>query len=131
MSAPFTRQYYPTSLTFKSTRSISWPELGNGMRAGRVSLKSFQKCLKQGPPSLYRVRVDKVTVVDFLGRNIPVPILFCSTWTVSSYYLRMHMSHPSSPVRPLTISSTDTVKITPEMGIWSEATIKFYVPKIA
>jgi hypothetical protein len=60
-------------------------ELGNGLRAGHVSLKDFHAYLKQGPTYLHHIQVDKVLVIDHLGRNIPVPVIFCSTWQVSGF----------------------------------------------
>jgi hypothetical protein len=60
-------------------------ELANGLRAGHVSLKDFYAYLKQGPTYLHNIQVDKVLVVDHLGRNIPVPAIFCSTWKVSCF----------------------------------------------
>jgi hypothetical protein len=66
------------------TGSVLWMELGNGVRTGHVSLKYFHTRFKQGPLSLHHIQDEKIMVVDHLGQNIPVPILFCSTWTVLS-----------------------------------------------
>ena len=101
-------------------------ELGNGLRAGRVSLQDFRAALSHGPLSLRYIQLDKVVVVDHLGRNIPVPTMFCSTWKVSYFILANIRSHRN--VRLLIISSTDTAEIVSEIVLWS---IKFYVLKIA
>ena len=62
--------------------SVSWEALGNGLPAGRVSLRDFYRSLSDGPPSLQHIQVASILVVDHLGRNIPVPTMFCSTWEV-------------------------------------------------
>ena len=59
------------------------------MCTDHISLKYFHSRLRQGPLSLRHVQVDMITVVDHLGRNIPVPILFCSAWTVIHFLLYM------------------------------------------
>jgi hypothetical protein len=53
------------------------------LRAGRVSLREFLARLKEGSDFLHDIQIHKVLVVDHLGRNIPVPIVFCSSWKVS------------------------------------------------
>jgi hypothetical protein len=65
----------------------------NGLRASRVSIKDFFAYLSQGPSSLHHIQVDKILVVDHLGRNIPVPTIFCSTWRVG--ISRPHIHHSS------------------------------------
>jgi hypothetical protein len=61
---------------------VSWDDLENSLSAGRVSLKDFHALLQQGPESLRHIQIDNILVVDHLGRNIPVPTMFCSTWKV-------------------------------------------------
>ena len=61
---------------------VSWDDLGNSLSAGRVSLKDFHTLLQLGPESLRHIQIDNILVVDHLGRNIPVPTMFCSTWKV-------------------------------------------------
>jgi len=36
--------------------------------------------VSQGPSSLQHIRGNHIIVVDHLGRNIPIPTGFCSTW---------------------------------------------------
>jgi hypothetical protein len=58
-------------------------DIGNEFRAGRVSLARFRELLNRRLPFLDHIKIDSVRVVDHLGQNIPVPIMFCSTWKVS------------------------------------------------
>jgi len=67
--------------------SVSWEKLGNGLCAGRVPPKIFHALLRQGPSSFYHIQVDKILVVDHLGRNIPVPTMFCGTWKEFDYII--------------------------------------------
>jgi hypothetical protein len=101
------------------------------MRTGRVSLEYFYSRLRQGPLSLRRVQVDMITIVDHLGRNIPVPILFCSAWTVNLFHLVCWSGHVFWRARYLIISSMDTAKTARENVSWSGAIIKSSVPTIA
>lgn len=59
----------------------SWKELGNGVRSGSVSPEHFNRFLHQKSGSLPYIHV-KILVVDHLGRNLPIPIVFCSTLEV-------------------------------------------------
>jgi hypothetical protein len=65
-------------------------DLSNGLRTGHVSLKDFHAYLQHGPRSLRHIQVNKVLVVDHLGRNIPVPAVFCSTWQVGFFRPCIH-----------------------------------------
>ena len=58
-------------------------ELGNQLNISHIALKEFHDLLRQQVPSLVHIKVDTVQVVDHLGRILPVPLLFCSTWTVA------------------------------------------------
>ncbi|KAF8336038.1 hypothetical protein F5887DRAFT_988374 [Amanita rubescens] len=60
--------------------STSLRAFGSSVRAQNISPANFNRLLQQGPPFLRHIQVSKVTVVDHLGRNIPVPIIFCSVW---------------------------------------------------
>ena len=62
--------------------SASLRAFGSSLRAQNISSADFNRLLQQGPPFLRHIQVSKVTVVDHLGRNIPVPIIFCSAWQV-------------------------------------------------
>jgi hypothetical protein len=60
-------------------------KLGNESHASGGSLQKFHTFLSQRLPFLRHIQVDAVLVVDHLGRNIPVPTQFCSTWEVSPF----------------------------------------------
>ena len=62
--------------------STSLRAFGSSVRAENISFADFNRLLQQGPPFLRHIQVSKVTVVDHLGRNIPVPTIFCSAWQV-------------------------------------------------
>jgi hypothetical protein len=74
-------------LFFTGISSIVWEDLGNELRAGRISLDEFRTYLNQGPAtaSLRNIQVTKILVMDHLGQNIPIPTMFCSTWEVRSF----------------------------------------------
>jgi hypothetical protein len=61
---------------------MTWEDLGNDLRAGRVSIKDFRDYFSRGPASLHDIPVTNIQIVDHLGQNIPVPIMFCSSWKV-------------------------------------------------
>jgi hypothetical protein len=65
-------------------------DLGNGLSAGQLSLKDFHALLQLDPKSSRHIQVENILVVDHLGRNIPVPTMFCSTWKVDILCL-LHM----------------------------------------
>ncbi|KIM80413.1 hypothetical protein PILCRDRAFT_9594 [Piloderma croceum F 1598] len=71
----------------RALNSLSWENLGNDLRSGRISLKDFYTILNCGPPSLRHIQLHKILVLDHLGRNIPVPIMFCSRWKDFDYIL--------------------------------------------
>jgi hypothetical protein len=78
----------------RQIQSLSWMEGVNGLIAGSsLSLKDFYTYLQQGPDCLRHIQVDTVLVVDHLGRNIPVPTLFCSKWEVTSFRQISASSH--------------------------------------
>jgi hypothetical protein len=62
--------------------SASSNEFGSGVRGGSISPQDINRLLRQGPPSLRHIQVNKIIVVDHLGRNLPVPAIFCSAWEV-------------------------------------------------
>lgn len=57
-------------------------DIDNKLCTDHVSLQKFHVLLGQNLPSLSRIQVNTVQVVDHLGRILPVPIQFCSTWKV-------------------------------------------------
>lgn len=59
---------------------ITWEDLGHKLRAGCVSLNEFRAYFSQGPAFLRDVHVTTVRVIDHLGQNTPIPIIFCSRW---------------------------------------------------
>jgi hypothetical protein len=71
--------------TKKFLSSIAWTDLGNELRTGQVSIARFYHSLSHYMLPLRHIQINKVLVVDHLGRNIPVPTLFCSTWKVDLY----------------------------------------------
>jgi hypothetical protein len=92
-------------------------ELGNGLRAGRVSLRDFFACLGEGPNFLCHIRVNSILVVDHLGQNIPVPTNFCSTWEVR-FLLCLYLSLDTpQPARVLTTSSEAIANIALAMAL--------------
>ena len=64
-----------------------WRELGNQLCCGRISIDMFYMSIRQRLPSLSHIQLESVSVTDHLGRNLPVPTMFCSTWKVTSHYL--------------------------------------------
>ena len=62
--------------------SASLRAFGSSVRAQNISSADFNRLLQQGPPFLRHIQVSKITVIDHLGRNIPIPIIFCSAWQV-------------------------------------------------
>lgn len=60
-----------------------WPELERGMGEETLAeLANFHFLLEQESASLQHIKVDAVIVIDHLGRNLPVPLIFCSSWQV-------------------------------------------------
>jgi hypothetical protein len=112
-------------------RSVAWMELGNELHASRVSLQKFHTLLSQRLPFLRHVQVNAVLVVDHLGRNIPVPTQFCSTWEVSFVLPIYQSAHISWSIRIFTTSSTVIAGIESGIALSNVVTIKCYVPKIA
>ncbi|KZP12973.1 hypothetical protein FIBSPDRAFT_936589 [Athelia psychrophila] len=58
----------------------AWPELEQRPQAEAVALADFYSLLQQEWASLRHIKVDTVIVVDHLGRNLPVPKIFCNSW---------------------------------------------------
>ncbi|KAF7983699.1 hypothetical protein HWV62_19625 [Athelia sp. TMB] len=62
--------------------SAAWPELERG--SGQeilASLAEFYHLLEQESASLRHIPVDAVTVVNHLGCEMPVPLVFCRSWS--------------------------------------------------
>ena len=70
-----------------SVTRITWEDLGNDLRSGRISFKEFCTYFAGGPASLHDIQVPKVWVVDHLGQNISVPTFFCSSWKASPFVI--------------------------------------------
>jgi hypothetical protein len=51
-------------------------------RTGCPSLHNFYTFLAQCGNSFHHIQANTVLVVDHLGRNIPIPTIFCSDWNV-------------------------------------------------
>jgi hypothetical protein len=64
-------------------RSVSFMEHENDIPQSRfMSVMIFRHEVKAGPRYLRGIQFRKITVVDHLGRNIPIPTIFCSDWKV-------------------------------------------------
>ncbi|KZP08420.1 hypothetical protein FIBSPDRAFT_1052392 [Athelia psychrophila] len=59
--------------------SAAWPELERG-KEGKTALADFYSLFAQESASLRHIQVDTVIVIDHLGRNLPVPTIFCNSW---------------------------------------------------
>lgn len=111
-------------LKYNQSESVVWVELGNDLCTGHLSLNQFHALLGQRLTSLHHISVETVSVVDHLGRDIPVPTIFCSTWKVGFVSFMCRWCHSSRQTRALTISSMAIAKIASEVVTWSEVIIK-------
>lgn len=111
-------------LKYNLSESVVWVELGNDLCTGHLSLNQFHALLRQRLTSLRHIPVETVSVVDHLGRDIPVPTIFCSTWKVGYVTSACWWYRSSRQTRTLTISSTAIAKIALEVIMWSEVIIK-------
>ena len=60
-------------------------DLGNELRpTARMRIEIFSFSLRQYLFPLRHIRIHTVLLVDHLGRNLPIPELFCSSWKVCS-----------------------------------------------
>jgi len=98
-------------------------DLGNELRASHVPIERFSASLRQRLLPLHHIQINKVLVVDHLGRNLPVPTLFCSTWKVD-FILSHQSGHISWQARILTISSMAIAMIMSEIASSNGVTIK-------
>jgi hypothetical protein len=57
-------------------------DLGSELCASFVSLRTFHELFNQRIPSLDHIKLDAVDVMNHLGKSMPIPIMFCSTWKV-------------------------------------------------
>ena len=73
---------------------------------------------------LRHIQINKVLVVDHLGRNLPVPTLFCSTWKVDFFSFTYWSGHTSRKTRILTISSMAIAMVTSEITSSGRVTIR-------
>jgi len=125
---------YYSLMKYRITRqiqSLSWMEGVNGLIAGSsLSLNDFYTYLQQGPDYLRHIQVDTVLVVDHLGRNIPVPTIFCSKWEVDLISVRYWLAHTCQQPRLLTISSTAIAKIPLDVILSSAVITRWYMPTI-
>ena len=93
------------------------------MCAGQVSLKLFHTFLSERLPHLGHIQLYSVQVVDHLGRIIPVPTQFCSSWKVDSVSSKF-WSMAKIYVRNLHISSMGTAEIVLEVVSSSEVNMR-------
>ena len=59
-----------------------WEDLGTHLRAAPLTLKEFRAYFRRGPASLRDIQITSIKILDHLGNDIPVPIMFCSSWGV-------------------------------------------------
>ncbi|KZP08415.1 hypothetical protein FIBSPDRAFT_262250 [Athelia psychrophila] len=59
--------------------SATCPELKRG-QGGNTALAEFYSLFAQESASLRHIHIDTVIVIDHLGRNLPVPTIFCKSW---------------------------------------------------
>ena len=57
-------------------------ESSDATRTRQDNLMVFCRSVDDGPYDLRDIQFLKVTVVDHLGQNIPVPTIFCTEWKV-------------------------------------------------
>ncbi|KZP26726.1 hypothetical protein FIBSPDRAFT_1040489 [Athelia psychrophila] len=60
--------------------SAAWPELDRGQGETTVVLADFYSLFEQEAASLRHIPLDAVIVIDHLGRNLPMPTMFCNSW---------------------------------------------------
>jgi len=115
----------------RSTYSVEWMKFGGQLSLSRESLKRFFASLRRCRPFLHHIPLISVQVVDHLGQNIPVPILFCSTWKVRGLYF-FHTSFRSTSSRARTFATLSMAIAMIVLGTTSssEVTIKSYAPEI-
>ena len=113
-----------TSHSVINKHSVAWMDLGNELRTSHVSIERFSASLRQRLLPLRHIQINKVLVVDHLGRNLPVPTLFCSTWKVDLILSIYWSGHTAWQARILTISSTAIAMIASEIASSSAVTIK-------
>ena len=102
-----------------------WKELGNDFGKGLISVERFYNLLLQHLPSLRHIRLETLSVVDHLGRNIPIPTNFCASWEVRFVYSVITPSRVKHLCnRTLTTSSLATAEIGLGMILSREAIIK-------
>ncbi|KAF7983211.1 hypothetical protein HWV62_23486 [Athelia sp. TMB] len=63
----------------------AWPEVQRVPGADPAVLAAFYDILKQESTDLRHIVVDAICVVDHLGRKLPVPTIFCSSWKARSF----------------------------------------------
>ncbi|KAF7966177.1 hypothetical protein HWV62_39756 [Athelia sp. TMB] len=59
----------------------AWPELERGPEDTLARLALFYCQLEQESASLRHIIVDAVTVVNHLGSEMPIPLIFCHSWS--------------------------------------------------
>ncbi|KAF7983574.1 hypothetical protein HWV62_21174 [Athelia sp. TMB] len=59
----------------------AWPELERGSKDTLAHLAIFYCQLEQESASLRHIIVDSVTVINHLGSEMPIPLIFCHSWS--------------------------------------------------
>ncbi|KAF7969335.1 hypothetical protein HWV62_27727 [Athelia sp. TMB] len=74
-------------------RHVVWPELEAEGELSSTALAEFYTRLTQETASLRHIKVDMLMVVDHLGRNLPVPMMFCHNWQDFHLVIAGHCSN--------------------------------------
>ncbi|KAF7982771.1 hypothetical protein HWV62_26680 [Athelia sp. TMB] len=72
---------------------VVWPELEAEGELSSTALAEFYTRLTQETASLRHIKVDMLMVVDHLGRNLPVPMMFCHNWQDFHLVIAGHCSN--------------------------------------
>ncbi|KAF7984964.1 hypothetical protein HWV62_9909 [Athelia sp. TMB] len=57
-----------------------WPEMERASEEDWVAIIQFYSLLERDAPFLSRIKMDTVTVVDHLARDLPIPVMFCNSF---------------------------------------------------
>ena len=68
-------------LSPESCTSAAWPELERDTET-LAHLADLYCSLEQELAALQHIKVDTITVINHLGREMPVPLIFCQSWPV-------------------------------------------------
>ena len=109
---------------------IEWMDLANRLRMGPAPIQHFLSTIRQSQRALGHIQEHVAVVEDHLGRRLPLPIQFCSTWEVRYCDLLTSTKIINALYRLVIILSGRIVKIALESDISSGANIVCHVMKI-